>query len=58
MLSKALNKLETLDLGGNNMLGNDIIPHLGSFTSLKSLYLDSCGLGGTIDIQGMFALSL
>ncbi|KAK8520458.1 hypothetical protein V6N12_004396 [Hibiscus sabdariffa] len=43
------NKLETLDLSGN-ILGNTILSHLGGFTSLKTLYLESCELKGTLDI--------
>ncbi|XVF71075.1 hypothetical protein PTKIN_Ptkin12aG0005700 [Pterospermum kingtungense] len=47
-LSK-LSKLETLDLRGNK-LGNNIIPHLHDFTSLKSLRLQNCGLKLTVDM--------
>ncbi|XVF47989.1 hypothetical protein PTKIN_Ptkin03bG0154500 [Pterospermum kingtungense] len=47
-LSK-LSKMETLDLRGN-ILGNNILPHLHDFTSLKSLRLQYCGLKGTVDM--------
>ncbi|KAK8481351.1 hypothetical protein V6N11_049169 [Hibiscus sabdariffa] len=48
MLSK-LNNLETLNLSRNN-LGNNIFSQLHDFTSLKSLNLRDCGLGGTINL--------
>ena len=51
-LSK-LSNLEILDLGGN-MLGNNILSHLDSFTFLKSLRLQNCGLKGPVDMLGKF----
>ncbi|XVF71079.1 hypothetical protein PTKIN_Ptkin12aG0006100 [Pterospermum kingtungense] len=47
-LSK-LSKLKTLDLRGN-ILGNNILPHLHDFASLKSLRLQNCGLKLTVDM--------
>ncbi|MBA0784121.1 hypothetical protein Gotri_001737 [Gossypium trilobum] len=47
-----MNKLEILDLSNNKLLGNNILPYLAEFTSLKTLLLDNCGLQGSIDISG------
>ncbi|KAA3486044.1 LRR receptor-like serine/threonine-protein kinase GSO1 isoform X6 [Gossypium australe] len=47
-LSK-LNKLKLLDLS-DTLLGNNILSHLAKFTSLEILFLNNCGLQGSIDI--------
>ncbi|KAL4340078.1 hypothetical protein GQ457_08G000270 [Hibiscus cannabinus] len=49
MLSK-LNNLEILNLS-NIPLGNNIMSQLHDFTSLKSLSLQNCELGGAVDLM-------
>ncbi|KAG4113191.1 hypothetical protein ERO13_D13G208066v2 [Gossypium hirsutum] len=51
-----MNKLEILDLSNNKLLGNNILPYLAEFTSLKTLLLDNCGLQGSIDISELNSL--
>ncbi|KAB1996521.1 hypothetical protein ES319_D13G237600v1 [Gossypium barbadense] len=51
-----MNKLEILDLSNNKLLGNNILPYLAEFTSLKTLLLDNCGLQGGIDISELNSL--
>ncbi|MBA0728641.1 hypothetical protein Golax_001527, partial [Gossypium laxum] len=51
-----MNKLEILDLSNNTLLGNNILPYLAEFTSLKTLLLDNCGLQGSIDISELNSL--
>ncbi|MBA0752603.1 hypothetical protein Gogos_001424 [Gossypium gossypioides] len=51
-----MNKLEILDLSNNKLLGNNILPYLAEFASLKTLLLDNCGLQGSIDISELNSL--
>ncbi|KAJ0090498.1 hypothetical protein Patl1_14698 [Pistacia atlantica] len=52
---RGLNNLEVMDLSYNN-LNNSILSSLGDLSSLKSLDLNSNGLTGTVDVQGLCSL--
>ncbi|MBA0784116.1 hypothetical protein Gotri_001734, partial [Gossypium trilobum] len=52
--SSKLNKLKILDLSENKLLEKNILSHLPEFTSLKTLFLENCGLQGSFDILGKF----